>query len=1159
MASPFVHLHVHSDYSLLDGACDLRKLVNRAASLEMPALALTDHGNLFGALNFHQLARSAGLKPIVGCELYICQKPDHAAPPEGDSYNHLIVLCQNETGYRNLVKIVSEASLRGFYYKPRVSKSFLAAHSQGLIGLSACLKGEVQEKLAAGKDDEAARAAADYRDLFGAGSFYLEIQDQNLEQERRLNPALIALAERTGLPLVATNDCHYLEHDDARMHDVLLCIQTGKRVQDEQRMRFGSDQFYLKSGDEMLRVFSGVEHAVRRTLEVAERCNLELRPIESPFPHFDVPAGETLDSYFERVVREGMARREAGIAVRRRQGRNRYPASAYAERLEREIRVIQAMKYAGYFLIVWDFIRFARERGIPVGPGRGSAAGSLVSYAMGITDLDPLEHELLFERFLNPERVSMPDIDVDFCMLRRGEVIEYVTQKYGRDNVSQIITFGTLGAKAAIKDVGRAMDLPYGEVDRIAKLVPNQLNITLDEAVTQSPDLQRLRETDSRVRELLDLARRVEGLCRNAGMHAAGVVIAPRPLTELVPLYKTNRDEIVTQFDMNGLEKIGLLKMDFLGLTTLTLLEDAVRLARAMGHPELSLDALPEDDAATYELFCKGLTSGIFQFESPGMRDILRRYRPERLSDLTALNALYRPGPIQGGMIDDFIARKHGRRAISYELPELEPILAETSGVFLYQEQVMQAAHRLAGYSLGEADMLRRAMGKKKPEEMARQREKFVRGAVAAGLPAGAVERIFELMAQFAGYGFNKSHAAAYAVIAYQTAYLKAHHPVAFMAALLSRCDSSNLVKYIRECRGMGIAVEPPDINLSAAIFTPDGERIRFGLSAIKNLGEAAVEAILQARAAGPFSSLYDFCRRVSGRWLNKRVIESLIKSGAMDVLAGPPAAGALPHAARAALLAQVDTTIERVQREERERALGQHGLFLEFEDAAPRPAALPAAAPWTEEQRLACEKEVLGFFVTGHPLDRFVDVLEDLGVVSLEDLDGRPPREEFAVAGVLAGLQIKRNKKGENWAVAHLEDRGGRVEVLCFAEAFRRHEALLRATVPLWLRVRLASDDEAESKLQLLEARELAQEKPKLPSGLVLRLALDDWPAGAAAAVAELLAARPGSAKIQVHARSRRDSFEQVLELEQTVAADARLRRGLEALCGAGSVLAVE
>ncbi|HJT08159.1 MAG TPA: DNA polymerase III subunit alpha, partial [Stellaceae bacterium] len=812
------------------------KLVARAAKLGMPALALTDHGNLFGALNFHQLARAAGVKPIIGCELYICQKPDHAAPPEGDAYNHLIVLCENETGYRNLVKIVSEASLRGFYYKPRISKAFLAAHSEGLVGLSACLKGEVQEKLVAGQEDEAARVAAEYRDIFGAGAFYLEIQDQGLEQERRLNPALVALAARTGLPLVATNDCHYLEHEDHRMHDVLLCIQTGKRVQDAQRMRFGSDQFYLKSGEEMLQVFSGIEHAVHRTLEVAERCNVELRPVESPFPHFAVPESETLDSYFERVVREGMARREAAIAVRRQAGRTKYPPAAYAERLEREIRVIQAMKYAGYFLIVWDFIRFARERGIPVGPGRGSAAGSLVSYAMGITDLDPLEHELLFERFLNPERVSMPDIDVDFCMLRRGEVIEYVTQKYGRENVSQIITFGTLGAKAAIKDVGRAMDLPYGEVDRLAKLVPNQLNITLDDAMGQSPDLQRLYETDSRVRELLDLARRVEGLCRNAGMHAAGVVIAPRPLTELVPLFKTNRDEIVTQFDMNGLEKIGLLKMDFLGLTTLTLLADAVRLAREVGDPGLSLENLPDDDPATYELFRKGVTGGIFQFESAGMRDILRRYRPERLSDLTALNAIYRPGPIQGGMIDDFIARKHGRRAIAYELPELEPILAETLGVFVYQEQVMQAAHRLAGYSLGEADMLRRAMGKKKPEEMARQREKFIRGAVANGLPAGPVERVFELMAQFAGYGFNKSHAAAYAVIAYQAAYLKAHHPVAFMAALLSHSDSGNLVKYIRECRGMGIAVEPPDINLSAARFTPDGERIRFGLSAIKNL-----------------------------------------------------------------------------------------------------------------------------------------------------------------------------------------------------------------------------------------------------------------------------------------------------------------------------------
>ncbi|MGH9491542.1 MAG: DNA polymerase III subunit alpha, partial [Terriglobales bacterium] len=655
-ATPFVHLHVHSDYSLLDGACDVNKLVARASELGQTAVALTDHGNLFGAVAFQRAAQAAGVRPILGCELYIAKQADHrvAAAGGGDAaangaagggrggpepggaagpsaYNHLIVLCENETGYRNLVKIVSEASLHGFYYKPRISKAFLAAHSAGLIALSACLKGEVQEALTAGQPEAAERAAGELRDIFGAGNFFLEIQNQDLEAEHKIQPALLALSRRTGLPLVATNDCHYLQHEDARMHDVLLCIQTGKRVQDERRMRFGSDQFYLKSGEEMLRMFSGVEAAVHRTVEIAARCQCELRAVESPFPQFEVPAGETLDGYLARIARQGLAqgraRREARRAARHAAGRpgSTYTEADYAARLEQELKVIAATGYAGYFLIVWDFIRFAREQGIPVGLGRGSAVGSLVSNALGITGPDPLEHELIFERFLNTERVSMPDIDIDFCMRRRGEVIDYVTRKYGRDNVSQIITFGTLGAKAAIKDVGRAMDLPYGEVDRLAKLIPAQpLNIRIAEALEASPELARLRESDPRVAELLDVAQRVEGLCRHAGMHAAGVVIAPRPLTELVPLYKTSRDEIVTQFDLEGLEKIGLLKMDFLGLTTLTILADAERWVRLRSDAEFSLEALPEEDPATYALFCNGATGGIFQFESMGMRDVLK-------------------------------------------------------------------------------------------------------------------------------------------------------------------------------------------------------------------------------------------------------------------------------------------------------------------------------------------------------------------------------------------------------------------------------------------------------------------------------------------------------------------------------------------------------
>src|SRR6266699_726549 len=786
----FVHLHLHTDYSMLDGACDVEKLVHRVKELGMPAVAMTDHGNIFGAVHFLNAANKAGVKPIVGCELYVCKKEDHVierTPPDGDTYNHLLVLAENEVGYRNLVKITSEASLRGFYYKPRVSKKFLAEHSQGLIGLSGCLKGEVAEYLMEDKYEAARNAAATYRDIFGKENFYLELQDQGLEMEHRIRPHLFKLEKDIGLPLVATNDSHYLCEDDAHAQDVIVCIQTGKSIQDPNRMKFQGTGFYVKSHDEMYQVFKDSPDVLSRTLEIAERCHVQLAKVSNPFPHFDVPAGYTLDSYFEHVTREGFARRLEALRELEQSGRLKHSLAQYEQRLARELGIIQQMRFSGYFLIVWDFIRYAKEHNIAVGPGRGSAAGSLVSYSLGITDLDPLQHELLFERFLNPERISMPDIDIDFCMNRRGEVIDYVTRKYGRENVAQIITFGTMAAKAAIKDVGRAMDIPYSDVDRIAKMVPNQLNIKLDRAIKDSPALQQAYETDAQVKELLDTAKKLEGMVRNAGVHAAGVVISPRPLIELVPLHKTKNDEIVTAFDMVAIEKMGLLKMDFLGLTTLTILDDAVKLIATTRGDHITLEGIPLEDHETYEkAFHRGLTSGVFQFESHGMRDVLRRYQPNSIADLTALNALYRPGPIQGGMIDDFIDRKHGRKKVEYELPELEEILRETFGVIVYQEHVMQIANRLAGYSMGEADVLRRAMGKKKPEEMAKQRERFVEGAVQRGYPPKKIERIFDLLAKFAEYGFPKAHSAAYALLAYQTAYLKTHYAVEFMAALLT-------------------------------------------------------------------------------------------------------------------------------------------------------------------------------------------------------------------------------------------------------------------------------------------------------------------------------------------------------------------------------------
>src|SRR6266498_58528 len=863
--SQFVHLHLHTDYSMLDGACDVEKLCHRAKELGMPAVAMTDHGNIFGAVHFVNAAKAAGIKPIIGCELYVCKKDDHRierTPPEGDTYNHLLVLAENEEGYRNLVKITSEASLHGFYYKPRVSKNFLAEHAKGLIALSGCLKGEVAEYLTEEKYDAARNAAATYSDIFGKQNFFLEIQDQGLEMEHRIHPGLFRLEKDLGLPLIATNDSHYLCEDDAHAQDVMVCIQTGKSIQDPNRMKFEGTGFYVKSHDEMYQVFKDAPDVLSRTLGIAERCHVRLEKVSNPFPHFDVPAGYTLDSYFEHISREGFARRLEVLREVSSAGKLKHGLGDYEQRLTRELSIIQQMKFSGYFLIVWDFIRYAREHDIPVGPGRGSAAGSLVSYALGITDIDPLQQELLFERFLNPERVSLPDIDIDFCMNRRGEVIDYVTQKYGRDNVAQIITFGTMAAKAAIKDVGRAMDIPYADVDRIAKMVPTQLNITLDQAIADSPQLNEAYAKDPQVRELLDTAKKLEGLVRNSGVHAAGVVISPRPLTDLVPLHRTKNEEIVTAFDMVAIEKMGLLKMDFLGLTTLTILDDALKLIKQTRNEQVDLKSIPLHDETTYEkVFHSGLTSGVFQFESHGMRDVLRRYKPNSIEDLTALNALYRPGPIQGGMVDDFIDRKHGKKAVVYDLPELKELLQETYGVIVYQEQVMQISNRLAGYSLGDADLLRRAMGKKKVEEMAKQRDRFVQGATQRGFPARKITKIFDLMEQFAGYGFNKSHSAAYAWLAYQTAYLKTHFPVEFMAALLTSVTGStdDVVKYINECREMGIAVEPPDINVSDANFTPHGPAIRFGLAAVKNVGHNAIESIVAARKQlGKFQSIYE-------------------------------------------------------------------------------------------------------------------------------------------------------------------------------------------------------------------------------------------------------------------------------------------------------------
>jgi DNA polymerase III subunit alpha len=1157
----FVHLHVHTDYSLLDGACETSELLDEASRQKMPAVAITDHGNLFAAANFFYEASKRDVKPIIGCEVYVARGSRHERGEKADGSNgqergegepgtrgsnHLVLLCESLEGYHNLIKLVSAGFLEGFYYKPRIDYDLLAKHSKGLIALSACLRGPVTEPVAEEKFDLARENAYRLRDVFGKGNFFLEIQDQGLEIEKGVNRELVRLSKETGIPLVATNDCHYLHHDDAHAQEVMLCIQTGKTMSDAHRMKFQTDQFYFKSALEMAQVFGELPDALSRTVDIAHRCNVRIERIPSPFPEFKVPAGHTAGSYFEKVVREGFASRLPILERQAQQGMLRHPLRDYENRLTSEIEMIQKMRYEGYFLIVWDFIHYARTQDVPVGPGRGSAAGSLVSYALRITDVDPLQYNLLFERFLNPERVSMPDIDIDFCMRRRGELIDYVTQKYGRENVAQIITFGTMAAKAAIKDVGRAMDIPYGEVDRLAKLVPNKLNIKLDEALAEAPQLKAAISSDERMKDLMAVALRLEGLARHASTHAAGVVISPRPLTDIVPLYKTSRDEVTTQYDMNALERIGLLKMDFLGLTTLTVLQDTVRMIEQNRGVKIDLDTLALDDADTYKLFARGDTTAIFQFESHGMRDILRRYQPTRIEDLTALNALYRPGPIQGGMIDDFIKRKHGTTKVSYELPQLKDILEETYGVILYQEQVMQIANCLASFSLGEADILRRAMGKKKKEEMAAQRAKFMAGCANNKIPEKKAERIFNLMEEFAGYGFNKSHSCAYALLAYQTAYLKTHYPVEFMAALLTSeaGNTDKIVKYINEARGMSISILPPDVNESDLYFTPVGEAIRFGLAAIKNVGENTAKAIRDSRLAqGEFRSLYEFCERIESRFLNKRVFESLIKSGAVDSLG-----------AREGMLASVDDAINALQRATRARESGQHGLFGTAAAPAPVGFEMREAEPWSEAERLASEYAMLGFYVSGHPLAKYASRLQELKAISLSEIEGQRNGKEVAVAALIVGVRPMRSRKGARWAIYTLQDMTGVQELLAFPESFAKLEVILKPGTPLLLKARVQIE-EAGTRLSLQEARRLEDiaERKAVPEFRV-RLETEALTETTLDRLEELLAASPGPNPVLFELHSP-DGSMAVLQAQQRVTVSAELIESVRQICGAQAI----
>ncbi len=1148
---PFVHLHAHSDYSLLDGACGIEDLVQLAIEQKAPAVAVTDHGNLFGAVKFYQKAKQAGLKPIIGCEVYVAQG-SRRSRDEKDRYNHLVLLCENAEGYRNLSRLVSLGFLEGFYRKPRIDKELLAQHTKGLICLSACLRGEINELLMAGNFDGAKRAAYQYSDMFGKGNYFLEIQDQNLPQEKQINPQIMRLAQETGLSVVATNDAHYLRREDARAQDAMLSIQTGRLLADPARLRFATQEFYIKSYDEMAAMFGEIPEVLDRTVDIAGRCHFDLEPVPSPFPEFAVPPGYTLDSYFEHVTREGFAHRREKLEAANRQGKLAHPLEEYEQRLASEIQMIQRMKYSGYFLIVWDFIQLAKKQGIPVGPGRGSAVGSVVSWSMEITDLDPLRYGLVFERFLNLERVSFPDIDIDFCMNRRGEMIDYVTRKYGRENVAQIITFGTLGAKAAIKDVGRVMEVPYGDMDRLAKLVPNVLNISIEEAVEQAPQLQQAIEKDTRLQEVVETAKRLEGFVRNASVHAAGVVIAPQPLLNLLPLYRTNRDEIVTQYDMKDLEKLGLLKMDFLGLATLTVITDTLALVEAHRNEKLEQEAIPLDDPKTYELFSRAQTNGVFQFESGGMRDVLRRARPTRLEDLIALNALFRPGPMKD--IDDFIARKHGLRPVSYEFPELESILSETYGIVVYQEQVMQIAHKLAGFTLGEADLLRYAMGKKNKEQMAAQKEKFVKGAVGRGHPKDKVRELFEVMEPFAGYAFTKSHSAAYAYLAYVTAYLKANYTVEFMAALLTSeaglGNTDKVVKYINECREMGVTVLPPDINLSGIDFTPEGGNIRFGLRAVKNTGENAITAILAARQdAGRFTSLYQLCEKVDLRHLNKRMLESLIKAGALDSMNA-----ARGRTCRAALTAALDRAIDSAARAQRDRLAGQQGLFGAMALPEHEEEPLPNVPEWGEAERLAGEKETVGFYLSGHPLAVYLDKLREVCSADSSNLDAFGAGDEVTLGGLISSVRAVRSKRGDTYAQVRLEDLQGFADLLVFPEAFKRLQERLQNEGAVFVRGKLMQDEGGPPKINVTDLVPLdSVSAPRLADNLLIRVRLGRNGGSTPAKLAELFERKPGAAHVRLELIEENGS-RMTLDPPVTVRPDRDFVESVEKICGKGS-----
>ena len=1202
MSADFVHLHLHTEFSLLDGACRIDELLDEAVKLKMPALAVTEHGNMFSSVVFHDHARDRGLKPILGCEVYVAQGSRFDKSGPQTETNHLVLLAETDEGYKNLIKLVSSGYTEGFYYRPRIDKELLAQHAKGLIGLSSCLKGEVASALKVEQARPALEAAGRLRDILGQNNFFLEMQYQGIEEQKIVNRGLLPLARELNLPLVCTNDVHYLKQGDHQPHDILLCIGTGKTVNDAQRMRYHGDQFFLKTADQMAEVFGDTPEALRNTLLVAERCSVTIPKGQNHLPSFGVPEGFTLDQYFEHVAREGFAQRLPRLRELAAAGRLGHTVDEYERRLEYEIEMIKKMGFPGYLLIVWDFIRYAREEHIPVGPGRGSAAGSLVAWCMRITDVDPIDFDLIFERFLNPERISMPDIDVDFCERRRGEVIDYVTRKYGRENVAQIITFGTMKAKAVVRDVGRVLEMPYADVDRIAKQIPPALDMTLEKALNENPVLKDMWAKDPKVKEVIEIGKRLEGMSRHASVHAAGVVIAPGPITDYAPLYKGQRDELTTQWNMKEVERVGLLKMDFLGLSTLTLIDDALREIKRTEGIDLDIDNIPLDDAKTYKVFQEGAAYGIFQFESSGMRELLRKAKPTRLDDLIALNALYRPGPLKSGMVDDWVERKQGKREVKYELPQLEPILSDTYGVIAYQEQVMRIAQAVAGFTLGQADVLRKAMGKKDPKVMAKQREAFLAGAKAKGVNERKAIKLFELIEFFAGYGFNKSHSTAYAFLAYQTAYLKANYPWHFAAALftIEAQNTEKLAIYLAEARERGIPVLPPDINESELNFSVErGKGVRFGLTAIKGLGEGAVNSILSARAqlGGRIPSLHALCEILDLRLANKRVFEALVKSGACDSLVpnaglreGPPL-----RQARARLFASIDAACEHGARTQRDKDLGQTDLFGGGDEGvggAPGHAQLPAVPAWTEIEQLNYEKEALGLYWSGHPIDRYADDLREYGAKTTADLNiktkeddfeesgaglsgtaggpegsapplagngngnGRNGRgEEISIGGIVSGLRPLKTRKGDRMCVFTLDDASGSIEIVVFPEAFKQHGHLAENGQTVLVKGKFERDDES-ARILASEIVPIGLVRERLAKSVAIRLTTPPADRATFQRLWDLFAQHKGDRRVAIVLHERDRHIRITVDVNGIrVRPSETLVAEVEKICGSGSV----